>query len=71
MLGVDDFKLCEVRRLGMISSREPRPIRVVCENPYQRSILLRRGKDLKTREEYHKTYINLDLTSSQYDKMKH
>ena len=69
-LGIENFCLERVTRLGRIEKDRNRPLLVKLGNENEKWSILSKNKELKKTEEYRKIYINRDLTKNEREKDK-
>lgn len=69
-LGVRDFSVTNVSRLGRSDGITPRLLRFKCSTKEARAVLLRKAKDLRTSSSYSRVFISPDLTKFQQQKAK-
>lgn len=67
-IGVTDFEVSDVLRIGPVHGRKPRLLRLKCPSKTVRTSLLRSSKNLRKHSEFQKVYINPDLTPLQREK---
>ena len=69
-IGLENFDVEEVRRIGRISSSKPRLLRVKCYDNESKIAMLRKARSLRHLPQYSKVYINPDLTLFQREQNK-
>ena len=67
-LGLSQFAIQEVQRIGRMDSRKPRLLCVTCADKSTKFDFLRKSRDLRYSQKYKKCFINPDMTFSQREK---
>ena len=70
---ITDFNcdaITKVHRIGKVNSPKPRLLRIVCRDVQTKRSLLLKAKNLRTKPEYAKVFLNPDLTPTQQKESK-